>query len=68
MKYDLIIVKSVITGTPPMSSSVPVSVLGQNLNFDFAKTVYSSSISKCITSFSPKVVLTGSYQIGTLLN
>lgn len=68
MKYDLIIIKSVINGTPPISSSIPVSVISQNINFSFAQQVYSSSINRCNPSFSPLCVLTGSYQIGTPLN
>lgn len=68
MKYDLIIIKQVIIGNPPVSASVPVSVLGQNINFGFAQQIYSSSVSRCNPSFSPMCVLTGSYQIGLPLN
>lgn len=68
MKYDLIIIKNVITGIPPVSASIPVSVLSQNINFSFAQQVYSSSVNRCNPSFSPKCVLTGSYQIGIPLN
>lgn len=67
MKYDLIIVKEIIGGIPPITSSVPASVIAQNVNLSFAQTVYSSSVNRCEASFSPKCVLTGSYQIGTPL-
>lgn len=68
MKYDLIIVKNLITGTPPVSSSIPVSVLHKNIDLDYAIRIYSSSIERCLSTFSPRYVLTSSYQIGTTLN
>lgn len=64
MKYDIIIVKNILTGTPPVSASVPVSILHKNINIDFARTVYSSSINRCAPSFAPKCVYSGSYKIG----